>query len=136
MNKRNFLSGAALTLVVVAAIGLTGCDSRPSEPHAPEQFNTRAGYFDGSVAVEYRQVRRSRSNDFVSVTFYAPGTYQVSFSTPPGSSSGKSSYMPKDFTIQIGNTPREIVINQYLIPDFLRVTVTKDGGTGEFHDFM
>lgn len=136
MNKRKFLSGAALALLVVASINLVGCDSAPATPHAPEQFNTRAGYFDGSVAVEYRQVRRSRSNDFVSVTFYAPGTYQVSFSTPPGSSSGKSSYMPKDFTIQIGNTPREIVINQYLIPDFLRVTVTKDGGTGEFHDFM
>lgn len=136
MNKRNFLSGAALALLCAAAIGLTGCDSRPSEPHAPEQFNARAGYFDGSVAVEYRQVRRSRSNDFVSVTFYAPGTYQVSFSTPPGSSSAKSSYMPKDFTIEVGNTPREIVINQYLIPDFLRVTVSKDGGTGEFHDFM
>lgn len=136
MKNRSLLSSAALALLVVTAIGLTGCDSSPSAPRAPEQFNTRAGYFDGSVAVEYRQVRRSRTNDFVSVTFYAPGTYQVSFSTPPGSSSAKASYMPKDFTIQIGNSPREIVINQYLIPDFLRVTVTKDGGAGESHDFM
>ena len=98
-----------------------------------EPYESKASYFNGSVTVEYLQTRSRSSDDYLTVRFYDPGTYQISFEGVPGKSGRGSDKMPKPFTITV-SAAREVIIRQFVLPDFIRVRVIKDG-TEELHDF-
>ena len=42
--------------------------------------------------------------------------------------------MPKDFDITVEQAPRVHIVKQYILPDFMRVTITRNG-TSEWQDF-
>jgi hypothetical protein len=140
MTKRMLFGAVAL---VLGALTLAGCDQQASGSasapslHAPLQYSGKASYFDGAVSAAYFQNRSSHKNDYISLAFYAPGTYIVTFSTPPGSSGHGADYMPANFTQEItaAGGPREIVLNQYVIPDYVRITIVRTDGKAETHDF-
>ncbi len=119
--KRNL----ATCFLIVALLSLAGC----------REFKAKATYFDGAVLAEYHQLEaRGGSNDSFTLTFYETGTYYVAFSQTPGKSDRGIEYMPQNFTIVINSVPRLHVISQYILPGFLRATITY-GGKTETHDF-
>lgn len=115
-----------IPLLAVAIILLSGCGT--------VEFFSKSSYFDGDVVLEYKQTRSRDHNDYVTFRFYQQGTYQITFSITPGKSDRDKEYLPKDFTKAIQQVPREIVVEQYVLPNFLRVTITRDG-VSESHDF-
>jgi hypothetical protein len=128
-----------LALCAVAALSLTACDGNNSggTSTAPrvEQYDQRALYFDGTVVATYAQVKGGRTNDYISVVFYEPGNYLVMFSVPPGASTGGGP-MPANFRKEIapGTGPREVIIRQSRIPNYVRITIVRQDGKDESHD--
>lgn len=98
------------------------------------EYLSKASYFDGTVAVEYEQTRITSHNDYLTFRFYEEGTYEISFSITPERSTRGQEYLPQDFEITIDDVPREVVKEQYILPDFLRITITRNGES-ETHDF-
>jgi hypothetical protein len=123
-----------MLLAIPAMLVLAGCNNNVVSEHTVRlaKYDAKASYFDGQVAVEYRQNRNS-TNDFVSITMYQVGTYKVEFSYPPDSNQSGGDMLSSFTTTATG--PRELVIQQLRIPNYLRVTITKEDGTVEFHDF-
>lgn len=118
-----------LSLFVGLVIGvalLAGCKHR--------QYFAEGSYFDGAVIAEYKQSRARGSNDYLTFRFYEKGTYEISFSITPDKGGRGQDKIPQNFTKTIEVAPREIVVEQYILPDFLRITITKDGKS-ESHDF-
>jgi hypothetical protein len=113
-----------LLLLPVALLSLAGC----------RDYESKASYFNGDVAVTYHQTRSRDQNDYISLVFYEKGSYAVTFSTPPGAGTRGADHMPASFKKEIQASPREIVLNQHVMPDFVRITIRR-GGVEEFHDF-
>jgi len=113
-----------IALLLATALTLSGCT----------EYDSKASYLNGAVLAEYHQTRTGGSDDSFTFTFYEPGTYEVSFSAVPGKSSRGQEYRPQNFEAKIDQAPRVRVISQYVLPDFLRVTITHNGAT-ETHDF-
>jgi len=105
---------------------LVGCGSG--------EFFAKGSYFDGAAIVEYKQSRERGRNDYLTFRFYEKGTYAISFSITPDKYGRGQDKIPQNFTKTIEVAPREIVVEQYVLPDFLRVTITKDEKS-ESHDF-
>ena len=84
-------------------------------------------YFDGAVVVEYRQTKQRGTDDFITFRFYEKGDYGIYFKAKNGKA-------PKNFEITIKEVPREHVIEQYTLPDFLSVTIYYNGAK-ESHEF-
>lgn len=122
MHKRLFLFAALIVAITV----LGGCGHR--------EYFSKSSYFDGDVVVEYKQSRSRETNDYLTFRFYEKGAYKISFSITPGERGRGKDNVPKNFTKTIDSPPREIVIEQYVLPDFLRVTIDKNGKS-ESHDF-
>ncbi len=114
-----------IALLAVSALTLSGCNT---------EYESKASYFNGTILAEYHQTRTRGSDDTFTFTFYEPGTYNVTFSAIPGESSRGQEYRPQGFETTIEQAPRVRVINQYILPDFLRVTITHNG-VSETHDF-
>jgi len=118
-----------LSLFVCLILGiavLVGCGSR--------EYFAKSSYFDGAAIVEYKQNRVHGSNNYLTFRFYEKGTYEIAFSITPGKRGRGQDKIPQNITKTIEVAPREIVVEQYILPDFLRVTITKDGKS-ESHDF-
>lgn len=116
-----------VVLALIIALSATGCIS----------YQSKATYFGGSVLVEYYQIKGSQESDNLTFTFYDTGKYHVSFSTTPGTYNFiYAKYMPTDRDIVIDKTPRVYLIEQYILPDYVRITITKDGDVPETHDFQ
>lgn len=118
--KYAFLAVLAIALI----LGTAGCS-----------YQSSATYFGGGVLVQYYQTKVRGENDNLTITFYDPGTYHLAFSTTPGESKRGNQYMPDDRDVTITTAPRPYVISQYVLPDYLRITITKDG-VSETHDFQ
>lgn len=112
-------------LILVGCLFLIGCGGT---------YHSKASYFDGTVAVEYDQTRVANHNDYLTFRFYEEGTYEISFSITPETSIRGQEYLPEDFEITVADAPREVVKEQYILPDFLRIIITRDGES-ETHDF-
>lgn len=115
----------AVCMLLLGMLTLSGC----------QQYDSKASYFEGSVLVEYHQTRTRNSDDSITLTFYEPGKYEVAFSRTPGKGSRGAEHMPQSFTVDLDQAPRVRVISQYILPDFLRVTITRNGKS-ETHDFQ
>jgi opacity protein-like surface antigen len=115
----------SVCLLLVAALTLSGC----------QQYDAKASYFEGTVLAEYHQTRTRGSDDTFTLTFYEPGKYEVEFTRTPGQGGRGSEHMPQNFTVELDQAPRVRVISQYILPDFLRVTIKHNGKT-ETHDFQ
>lgn len=117
-------------LLIIASLVLSACSST---------FETRQTYFSGSVLAEYYQTRQSGHTDQLTFTFNDPGTYKVSFSLTPGHGldlfHDQKKLLPEDFTANIKTAPRTVVVSQYILPDFLTITISNGSGT-ESHDFQ
>lgn len=103
-----------------------------------QDYRSSASYFNGGVLGEYYQTL-SHNQDSFTLTFYEKGEYQVHFSLTPGTESRSfnrkwAMTIPEDFTINITDSPRVKVINEWILPGFLRVTITHNGKV-EYHDF-
>ena len=98
------------------------------------EHQSKASYFEGKVLVEYHQTDTRSADDNLTLSFYGPGLYEVSFSTTPGQSDRGAQSMPKDFHTAVLLSPRVHVINQFKLPDFLRVSIKRNGNL-EVHDF-
>jgi len=114
-------------ILLVTCLLLVSCSS---------QFESKSTYFEGDVSVEYFQTRQSGHDDYLTFMFYDEGTYKVTFERTPDKSSRGEKYMPEGFTITIDEAPREHIVRQYILPDFLRITIVRDEETTEFHDFQ
>jgi len=114
-----------LGLLLLVAVFLAACSGR--------EYHSAASYFDGVVAVEYNQNLPSSSDDYLTFRFYEEGTYAISFSVTPDKSDRRGD-LPEDFVFEAASVPREIVVEEYLLADFLRVTITWNGQS-EHHDF-
>lgn len=112
-----------LILALAAIVVLSGC---------VREYHSESSYFNGAVAVEYKQTKTGNSDDYMTFRFYGSGIYEVNFSDPHGENLTRG--LPKDFKQEIGAEPREIIVKQHVLPDFIRVTIKKDNQT-EFHDF-
>lgn len=115
----------AIALLIGLLFSISGC----------REYQSNASYFDGQVLVEYHQTKSRGSDDSVTLSFYGAGFYQVAFSSTPGKNDKNAQYMPKDFNTTVLLSPRVHVINQYILPDFLRITIKRNGMTTEVHDF-
>ena len=93
----------------------------------------KSSYFNGAVVVEHQQNARG-IDDYVTFRFYEEGRYEISFSISPGKRSGGHK-IPQNFIETIRIAPREIIVKQYPLPYFLRVTITKNNVT-ESHDLF
>ncbi len=137
MFKRAFRVVCAVSLLTLAGLALTGCGENGSggvsTQHKLANWDRKVGYFDGGVVANYMQNKGS-VNDYISIVFYEPGSYLVMFSAPPNHSA--SINMPPNFRkeITVNGGPREEVIRQYSIPDYVRVTIIRGDGKEEFHD--
>lgn len=118
----------AVPVVLVCVVLLGACTRTRRE------YFSKSSYFDGGVIVEYKQSRARGSDDYLTFRFYEKGTYQVIFSITPGKGVWGQDNIPQNFTCIIHRAPREVLVKQYVLPDFLRVTITKDGET-ELNDF-
>lgn len=115
-------------LVILLGIGLlsTSCRSR--------EHVTRSVLMDGAVVVELKRTEESGSNDCLTFQFHEKGTYEISFLIVPGGGAHRWDYLPERFTKTIEVVPTEVVLEQYILPDFLRVRVKREGKT-KFCDF-
>jgi hypothetical protein len=113
-------------LAALACVVLLGACSR--------EYFSKGSYFDGAVIVEYKQSSSRGSADYLTFRFYEKGTYQVTFSITPGKGGRGQDKIPQNFTRTFDEAPREVLVKQYILPDFLRVTITKEGKT-EINDF-
>jgi len=100
----------------------------------PAEYFTKSSYFDGAVVIEYRQNYVRGINDRLIFRFYEKGSYEISFSITPGNGGYDQDKIPQNFRKTIKVVPREIIVVQHFLPDFLRVTIIKDGKF-ELHDF-
>ena len=91
------------------------------------EYFAKGSYFDGAVIAEYKQSTARGTNDYLAFRFYEKGTYEISFSITPGKGGRGQDKVPQNFTKTIEVAPREIVVAQYVLPDFLRITITKNG---------
>jgi hypothetical protein len=137
MIKRVFIA----LLAVAAMTLLTACDQPGSggtstQQHKLLDFDRKASFFDGAAVATYMQTRDSYTNDYISIVFYEPGNYLVMFSTPPSIHSNGGGDMPVNFRKEIaaGAGPREVVVRQYRIPNYVRITIVRTDGTDESHD--
>ncbi len=113
-------------IILVATI-FVGCGQR--------EYFAKGSYFDGAVIAEYKQNGTPGTNDYLTFRFYEKGTYEISFSIVPGKGGNHQDKLPQNIKKIIEVTPREIIIEQYVLPDFLRITIVKDGKS-ESHDFF
>lgn len=117
-----------LSVILLTALVTAGCNA---------SYNSKASYFGGALLADYQQSSSRDSCDNFTLTFFEPGSYHVAFSQTPGTV-GRDGHgpevMPKDFDVTIAQAPRARVVSQYNLPDYLRVTITRDG-RAEFYDF-
>jgi len=97
------------------------------------EYFSKESYFNSAVIIEYKQTTARGQNDYLTFRFYEKGIYEISFSITPGKRDSPK-HLPKGFTKVIEAVPREFVIKQYILPDFLRVTIARNGKS-ESHDF-
>ena len=119
-----------VAFVLITSFALSACSNIRAD--------SEQTYFDGSVLVKYQQFS-SNVNDMMSFTFYDPGKYHIAFKWTPGKSSplGRGpEYMPKDRDVTIKKSPRTILVSQYILPDYITVTITNSSGQVESHDFQ
>lgn len=116
------MSRKVFFLIIGLALLASGC----------VRFDSVSTYFNGTVVVEYKQVAGT-SDDYLTFRFYEPGIYEIYFSTPPEKIA--THQLPNDFRQVIETVPREFVVSQHVLPNYLRVTIKKDNQT-EFHDFQ
>lgn len=126
MSRRLFAPLAVLLFAISLIIGLI-------VSHEGNHFSSAKSYFNNAVTVEYHQFRYGRTQDYLLFRFAKSGNYRVSFSTTPGLRGRGQNRIPKKFAVDI-KTPRDIKIQQYILPDFLRATIVMDGQS-ESHDF-
>lgn len=119
---KRFLS---ICLIAASAVALAGGG----------QFDSKRTYFNGAVLAEYHKTLCCESDDTFTLTYFEPGNYQVEFSVTPGKSVRSGKYLPKGFTAMIEHAPRGQVISQYILPSYMRVTITHNGVT-ESRDFQ
>jgi hypothetical protein len=96
-------------------------------------YFAKNSYFNGAVIVEYEQNTMHGTEDYLTFHFKEKGTYEISFSITPGGGSDQKN-VPNNITKVIEATPHEFVIEQYILPSYLRIMITKDGKS-ESHDF-
>ena|SRR3989344_2921915 len=105
-----------LSFVVLIGIAvLAGC------------YYDRGASFDRTVAIEYNQYLVGPYDD-VTFHFRKAGSYVVSFAIPPqGMGRNQERFLPEKFTLVVQDVPRVLKVEQPFLPDFLQVTVTRDG---------
>jgi len=109
-----------LTLLLFLTVGCTA------------QYESKGRYFNGDVVVEYLQQAAAGTKDYVTFKFYKKGEYKINFSvTKRGRGTDK---LPENFTLLVENTPREYIVTQKILPDFITVTIENNGIT-ESNDF-
>ena len=100
-----------------------------------EFFMSRRSYFHGAVIAEYKRQSSVRgTNDYLIFRFYERGTYEITFSAR-GEGDRSQYKVPQDITEVIEVAPREIIVERQILPEFLRITITKDGKL-ESHNFF
>jgi hypothetical protein len=120
LRKLSLFTGLILGIALLA-----GCT---------REYFAKSSYFDGAVITEYKQSTARGTNDYLTFRFYEKGTYEIAFSITPGKRGRGEDKIPQNITKVIVSPPLEIVIEQYVLPDFLRITITKDSKS-ESHDF-
>ncbi|MDO8537032.1 MAG: hypothetical protein Q7R94_02190 [bacterium] len=123
LRKLSLFAGLILGIALLASCG-----------RSPSEYFSKGSYFDGAVIAEYKQNTAHGTNDYLTFRFYEKGTYKISFSITPDKGDRHRDKIPQNFTETIEVAPREIIVEQYILPDFLRITITKDGKS-ESRDF-
>jgi len=113
-------------MLLIGMVAIAGCQ--------PPEYFSKSSYFDGAVIVEYKQSRMRGTNDYLTFRFYEKGNYDISFSTTHRGGCFGENRIPQNFTKTIEVPPREIVVEQYILPNFLQITITRNGKS-ESHDF-
>jgi len=106
--KEKIIVIGILVVLFIGTIGLSGCTMHSSD----------YTFFNGDVLIGYRQFI-SGKNDTLIITFYKSGTYNLSFKPALVVGSNK--------TYTINESPRSIIISQYKLPDYLVVTIERNG---------
>jgi hypothetical protein len=114
--KKKIIIGIVLMLVIVGM--LSGCVGT---------YYSKYSYFDGAVIVEYRQTKLRGNNDYLDFEFFEIGKYSIYFSS-------KNGKHPSNFEIDITKTPRRHIIEQYILPDFLTISIQYNSSV-ESHEF-
>lgn len=112
-----------LIVSILALIILTSC----------QIYESKHDYFDGTVLVEYFQIKTCCSDDSLTLTFNEKGNYYVQFSYTERYWQLKTT-LPEDLSITVVDSPKTKVVSQYVLPNFLTVTITHNNVI-ESHDF-
>lgn len=103
-------------VLAVFAFMTTGCN---------KQYESKAMFFNGDVVVEYLQQSQRGTKDYVTFEFYQRGEYDISFSLTK-SGRGKDK-LPPNFSLTVDTPPRKYIVEQEILPDFLTITMKKNG---------
>lgn len=82
---------------------------------ARERSSSKGSFFDGAVVIEC--VRQADRKDRLTIQFFRPGKYEVSFS-----GDGGKNHLPVGFTEVVGR-PKEKVIERKCLPGTLGVEI-------------
>jgi len=104
MNRKIIL---IIGIIAISTLILCGC-TRAKDRHE---------YFGGAVIIEYEQ-NTAGDDDYLILRFYDTGEYTFNF---------EPNLKTKDFSITIKSVPREKIIKQYVLPDFLTISVWYKG---------
>jgi len=115
-----------LIAAIIVFLALSSCNNG--------EYFCKDLYFNSAVIVEYKQSRSRNSDDYVTIKIYERGTYYINFSKTNGKRCSSSATIPQDIVKNIETAPREIVIKHYILPDFLTISISRDGKV-ESHDF-
>lgn len=105
-----------LVFLTIFAFMATGCKN---------QYESKAMFFNGDVVVEYLQQSERMTKDYVTFKFYQRGEYDISFSLTK-SGRGRDE-LPSNFSLTVDTLPREYIVEQKILPDFLTITIKRDG---------
>jgi hypothetical protein len=104
---------------------------------APQFSMARTTFFNGQVLAEYFRSDQTNCDDYLTLTFYHPGTYAFAFSLTPrkpvrlGRGEGA---LPPDFELNVEKAPMVHIISQAKLPDYLQVAIIC-GAASEDYDF-
>lgn len=115
-----------LLLALLFVLSLSACSTVRAQ--------SAATYFDGEILVEYNQFNKSGISDYLEITFYKEGTYDLYFFYNEEHSSRRGD-LPEDFTFTVEDSPRVLIVEEYVLADFLTIRIDGPSGT-ESHNFQ
>src|ERR1700734_26245 len=106
----------AIVLAIMMVIVLAGCGT----------WDSTSSYFQGAVTVHYHKSDWRDDPDYLSIMFYQPGTYKLSFSPKIGTLSHESESFDQG--------QRRLIVPAKDMPSALKVTIA-DGSQSETETF-